>query len=361
MTELDAYNAVSFDLSALDTPLPLDSEPHVDFWRAWAGEGPAWESLCRHLPQLRFPIREGISKSDDYRAATLRGEEVEGLAGATGLSFDHPQALRLVIHPTPAGEVPVILPRGRRDFETVVRALAHRGEPVPLLATMGACTVKGFNDWERIRAYKARWLEEGHDEEEWGSEFGRLAENKAAYQDRFLILSDGDYSDISAATLGLDPSLWQAQSVEIRMRHECTHYVTLRLLGGSRNNALDELVCDFVGFSSTLGRFSADLFLRGMGLENAHAFRPGGRLEQYAGELSPLAFATLSDQVRGAARTLERFDEERPRTNDAMLDEMAAIAAICSGTIESLRGEDLVTLLDVYARQRSRLRQRARD
>lgn len=322
--------------------VPLADEPYVAVWRGWASEAErdgVFPVLARHLPQLAFPIAAGISQTDDYRAATLRGQPVAALASATGLTLEAPAGLRLVLHKTAAGTVPVLLPRGRADFETLVRALSARNEPVSLLASMGACTVKGYNDWERLRAYQCGWMAE-HPDDDWSDELTRVQQRREVYQDRFLILSDGAYSGIPADESGFDEEHWRRVSADIRVRHECTHYLTLRLFGSARNRPHDELVCDFVGFSRALGRFLAALFLRGMGLDALPRFRDGGRLQHYAPDLPPSAFSVLCALVASAARNLERFDEERPRADDPMRDEVAVVAALCRVSLIEMAAED---------------------
>src|SRR5437588_5653561 len=101
VAELLAYNENVFDLSALrpETRFPLPDEPFVSFWEplaAAARERGAWPVLREHLPQLAFPIREGMSTTDAYRAATRRGVPVESLPEATGLALDEPEAVELV-------------------------------------------------------------------------------------------------------------------------------------------------------------------------------------------------------------------------------------------------------------------------
>lgn len=341
--DVDALLACTANVFRVQTQeIPLADEPYVAVWRRWAREGEGeglFPVLARHLPQLAFPVVAGISQTDDYRAATLRGVPVGELAAATGLSLAEPQALRLVLYPTVAGTVPVLLPRGRADFETLVRALSGRNEPVALLASMGACTVKGYNDWDRLRAYQCGWLAE-HADGDWSDELSRLQQHRELYQDRFLILSDGDYSGIPAAESGRDAEAWRRMSVDIRIRHECTHYVTLRLFGSARNNPHDELVCDFIGFSGALGRFSAALFARGMGIDALPHFREGGRLQHYAPDLSDSAFTVLCALTASAARNLERFDVERVRPDDETRDEVAVVAALCATSLVEMAAED---------------------
>jgi hypothetical protein len=115
--ELLAYNRNVFDRSVEEAPaLPLPAEPHVAAWELYAREATedgALAALRCRLVQLRFPIREGISSTDAYRAATLRGASVEEMDEASGLDLASPDELRLGIHPSPAGSIPVLAPGDR--------------------------------------------------------------------------------------------------------------------------------------------------------------------------------------------------------------------------------------------------------
>ena len=74
--------------------------------------------LKRRLVQLQFPIGDGISETDHYRAVTRRGVSCDPALGATGLELRSPGDLRLEIHPTPAGRIPVLITTDREDFAT---------------------------------------------------------------------------------------------------------------------------------------------------------------------------------------------------------------------------------------------------
>jgi len=43
----------------------------------------------------------------------------------------------------------------------------------------------------------------------------------------------------------------------LRLRHEAAHYETLRILGGMKNHALDEILADALGQIAAFGNFSA--------------------------------------------------------------------------------------------------------
>ena len=176
-----------------------------------AAEAGAFAALQRRLVQLRYPIREGISQTEAYRAATLRGSPTEGMPEVSGLVLTRREELRLILHPSPAGQIPALIPRGRTDFVALVRALSMRNEPGPVPGSMGACMVSGLNNWDRIREYRQRWEAENGDRSEtgWQAEFRRLVPRKVLYQDRFLILSDGPYSNVAATEMGYTEREWQ--------------------------------------------------------------------------------------------------------------------------------------------------------
>jgi hypothetical protein len=158
--ELLAYNRNSFDWRGADTPpaFPLPAESHVAAWERYAleaAEAGAFATLQRRLVQLRFPIREGISQTEAYRAATLRGAPTEEMTEASGLVLARPGELRLIVHPSPAGRVPALIPGARMDFVTLVHALTMRNGPGPVPGSMGACVVSGLNNWDRIRSIGA--------------------------------------------------------------------------------------------------------------------------------------------------------------------------------------------------------------
>lgn len=318
--ELLAYNTNHFDVSALDgaTRFPLADEPLVECWQAWADEaatGGVVPTLRRYLPQLRFPVAEGMSRDPDYRKATLAGADPDGLERATGLEIDAPEHVQLELYPSLAGRIPVLEIRDRASFVALVRALSKRNEPFPVPPSMGAQMIGGFNNWHRIREHQRRWSATPEDEREhatWKEAFAALRQRKELFQDRFILLSDGPYSAVDAADLGLDEATWKERSLIIRREHECTHYFTRRVFGSMRGNLLDELICDYAGVVASEGRFRADWFLRFVGLEAYPEYRQGGRLENYLGDppLSGGAFRALQTLVYQAAHNLERFDRD---------------------------------------------------
>jgi hypothetical protein len=352
VAELLAYNENRFDLEALaaGTALPLPDEPFVAAWEGYtaaARERGAFAVLRERLPQLAFPIREGMGDSSSYRSATRQGMSPADLPGATGLALTRPDRLEIELHASPAGRIPVLIARERADFVALVQAFTCRNEPRPVPASQGALMVSGYNNWDRLHALRRAWEAAGPDGREtatWSAELARIKPRRDLYQDRFILLSDGPYSAVPAAAMGLPDAAWREVSLAIRREHECAHYFTRRLFGSMRNNLLDELIADYAGISAAAGAFRADWFLRFLGLEDGGR-RPGGRLEIYRGDppLSDGAFAVLARVVREAAVNLERFDARRaPRGLAQRARALAALASLRLEDLASAEGQGLL-------------------
>jgi hypothetical protein len=323
--ELLEYNRNVFDPQAFERvpAFPLPDEAHLATWREYVADARsrgALPALRDRLVQLRFPVEEGISQSAAYVAATRRGEMP---AGDGGLVLERPEELRLDIHVTPAGAIPVLVAPARGDFERLVQAFVHRNEPKPVPPSMGACIVSGLNNWSRVAAHRRRFESEGGDPADWQAEFQRLIPRKDQYQDRFIVLSTGYYSAVDPEALGLDPADWLEKSLVVRRDHECTHYFTLRVLGAMRNNLLDELIADYVGLVAAFGSYLPRAAMHFLGVGEGE--REGGRIHNYRGQpaLSDEAFAVLRRMVVAAIQNLGALNQQAPDR----LREPAAVAA----------------------------------
>ncbi len=320
IAELLAYNTNDFRHDQAPRPirLPLPPEAHLAAWEGYEHEARlhgAFNVLREVLVQLSFPVLAGLSQSEAYRAATLQGVGTGELKEASGLVLSEPGGIELQIHDGLGGRIPVIIARRRSDFCLLVQALTCRNEPHEVPDSMGACIVAGYNNWDRIRAYRREW-EHAHPELDrifgWQQEFRRLLPFKELYQDRFIVLSDNPYSGLKAGVLGLAEEEWRRLSLTIRLEHESTHYLTRRLLARMKNNLLDELIADYCGIVAAAGEYRSDWFLSFMGLEQYPAYRTGGRLDNYRGKppLSDGAFRVLQCLAKVAAENVERFHRE---------------------------------------------------
>lgn len=326
--------------------LPLPPEHHVAAWQGYQTEalhGTAWEALRTRLVQLQFPIRQGISQTAVYRAATKQGMDTSDLTEASGLLLEQPDTLQLSIHRSIAGAVPVLIPATRADFCALVQALTKRNEPSPIPASMGALMVAGYNNWDRVRAYRHQWLtaDPRRTPQDWPHAFQELIPQKHLYQDRFIILSQGPYSNVAAASLGLAADEWHALSLTIRLEHECAHYFTKRVFGVIRRHLHDELLADYAGLVAAIGYYRADWALRFMGLAAYPSYRAGGRLENY---LDPLlqqepAFSQIMDIVVTAVYNLERFDRTLAGQDRDITSRGAVLCALAGMSLANLAAD----------------------
>ncbi len=335
LAELEAYLDNPY-ANFKDEKLPLQAELQVPFWQRYVaeaqGEGVV-ASLSRSFPQLLFPLAEGLSVDPVYRAATRRGELDPSLPVGGGVGLERPESLELTLDDGPAGPVPILVARHRPDFVRLVQALTCRNEPEPVPDSMGGCLVKGLADWERVRAYRTAW-ESGLDRtataEEWAAEMTTgMAPQKDLWQDRLILISDGPYSAVPAAEVGIEEAEWRERSVAIRIAHESFHYLTLRLAGVMRSHFLDELLADYAGLVAAYGYYDSELALRFLGLDRLPAIRPEGRLSNYRGSLSDGALALLAQFLATAARALAALPQlDGDRATEAQSQRLLALAAL---------------------------------
>ena len=288
-------------------------EPHVTVWREYAASARkvgVFAALAAVFPQLRFPIQDGISQEPAYGAATRRGRIEEADAFSPGLLLERPESLLLTFSDGVAGLLPLLIAGTRADFESLVRAFTERNEPRDVPASMGACFVKGLNNWDRVNRHRRVWEAENGtagDEDAWREELGRFAAQKARYQDRFVILSRGPYSGVPGSEVRVTETEWLERSLIVRAEHESTHDLTWRLFGIVRSHATDEIIADFVGLVRAFGVYPDGIARVLLGVDRLPAFRPGGRLANYRG--TPAVGGTSSSAL---AQSLASTTSARP-------------------------------------------------
>ncbi len=358
LEELLEYGASTFerpDLTRLPR-LPLPSEPFAADWKRFVESSKsrgALPALREALIELNFPVRAGISEEPAFLAAKRKGQRPE--AGFEGVELEAPEELSIEVRQAAAGEIPVILPATRSDFETIVRVITHKNEPVPVPKAMGALLVAGYNDWGRIGLRQSEFFA-AHPfatPDEWLSARARLFADKSAYQDRLMVLSAGPYSGVPASVAGFDDTEWSSISRRIRFDHECTHALTKRLLGSMRKHAHDELAADYAGLRAGLGRFSRDHLLLFLGVDE-RSVRPDGRLITYRLKLSNEALDVLGRLVFAAAETLAELDRLLGERENSPASRAREALAICCVELEELidrsTAERLVELVHAMAR-----------
>lgn len=346
--ELLSYDPDGFGGDRLSDEIrfPLDDEPFVEVWREYCqiASTSGFQSLATRLVQLLFPIQEGISSTEDYRAATRRGAPTGDMPSATGLTLVRPERCTITIHPTWAGSIPIVQTGCREDFENLFRAFTARNEPVPVPASQGACVVAGYNNWDRVRRLQYRWVAEHPDRP---FSLGALADLTDAYQDRFLLLSNGWYSGVAPERLGLPAEEWQRLSLIIRREHECAHYWTRRTRASMRNRVFDEVIADSCGILAACGRLRADWLLAFLGIERDGTVSDGGRLHNYYGSppISNASRAILRDLVVVAAENLETVGRRHAEALQGESGLLLALMTLSGLSLEELAGPDAQVLL----------------
>lgn len=290
--------------------LPMADEAFVCSWRSYAAiaeNNGLFAILKARIAQFQFPVRQNISQSSAYKAATLKGRFVKD----SGLLLKEESSLTLDIHEGLVGGMPVLTVGNADDFYSVVRALRFKNEPVYLPQSMGAAMIQGLNNWDRLHAYREKWTLK-NPFADWNAEFVKnVLPDKTIYQDKVIVLSRRGYSNIPGKDLGIDQEKWLDISSEIRLHHEYAHYFTLRYFGHMANNMHDELVADYAGINKVLGKFNASWFLHFVGLRDYPDYKQGGRLENYIrkDQCSEESFSVLCTIVYRASVNVERFDE----------------------------------------------------
>ena len=228
--------------------------------------------LAESFPQLALPISNETRLGEEYKAVVLRGERLKRKPEFSFSPFD-----RLETAATPAGDVKVLSLHEREDFEHCIRALAHRCEAVELPKTMGASTISGLINWEKIRNHQKEYLADGGDD--WDGEFARFTSDRNNYRDTVIVLSRGFYSALPSEEAGFDAEKWTELSYGIRKYHELAHFVSRRLFPDNKDAVRDEVLADMNGIIGALGHFDAELEEKFLGIHNGKYSH--GRLENY--------------------------------------------------------------------------------
>ncbi|MBO6293189.1 MAG: hypothetical protein J6N51_13195 [Selenomonas sp.] len=141
-------------------------------------------------------------------------------------AWEAEEELRISFARTAGGRLPVIATGTHEDFRAMEAVLGSCEEKRELPPTVNAFTLE--------------------------------AKAEGIFRHRLLLLNRAPYSNLPAEALGLTGADWLECSSRLRLAHECAHYETLRLLGGMKNHALDEILADALGQVAAFGDFSAD-------------------------------------------------------------------------------------------------------
>mgnify|MGYP001793367225 FL=1 len=236
------------------------------------------------MVQFQFPIQKNISTTEAYRNATLKGVSTKTMKSASGLVLHNPKAIRLWIHQSLVGKIPVLIVPDEQDFCAIIQALSCKNEPKDLPDAMGGAIINGINNWDRIHRLKKEW-QQSNPFGSWGAYFKEhILPYPKLYKDKIIVLSTKPYSNTTAKNMNLPLTQWIDYSLQIRLEHECAHLFTLKYFGQMDNNIHDEIIADYAGITKVLRQFNKEWFLYFMGLENYPHYRKGGRLENCLGD-----------------------------------------------------------------------------
>lgn len=306
--ELLRYNENRFHVPVVgDMALPPPDESFVLQWSRWAGEverAGTLRAIYPWIPQFQFSIREDVTPVFDC---------------ADGLQLERPDQVTLRLHSSAAGRIPVLTAATRADFVSLTRALAHKGEPVPIPISMGAVMISGL----------------GIPSSSEGSDRHGTA---ALAPHRIILLGCGPYSGVAAESLGLTTDAWLKLSHAIRLEHECAHYFTRSVFGSMRNRMHDEIVADYCGIVGATGVYNAQWALQFLGLRADGGIGATGRMRNYRGQpaLSDGAFQALACLTAAVIANVECFDQCIPTQADAATRIPAALFTLCAFSLEEM-------------------------
>ncbi len=339
--------------------LPLPEEPHVGRWREYLKMSRGrdmFATLQEKLPQLCIPQHPGISASAAYAAVINRGVLFSATDFDGRLTLERPDLLTLEIHSHFAGALPVLATTHREDFVRLVNAIGNRCEPDTIPDGVHAKCIGGINNWDRVNLLHDLW-NKGQvfrvPGERWGAALQRVAkEEPEIIRDRVVLLHQAPYGSVCYSDVpGMpDAATWLVASGKLRIEHEFTHYATKRIHGQMRSNMLDELIADCMGFTASLGTFSAALFRRCMGIDDKARIPQGARAWEYLQGLSQTEAMAVVDLTLKAAEHLQRALTMRPcpagpglllGLASLTLPQMAASdgAGVISSTLDRFGGE----------------------
>ena len=229
------------------------------------------------LPKLPLADEEFISHWQE----TEKNAAIDFLQNLYGIDFNfnwrNVDAIKISFIKTHAGKLPSIYMENHDDFTALSSFISGRNEIKPLPVTVNAFTI---------------------------------SVKISGVRHKIILLNRAPYSNVAADKLNLTADDWLEKSQTIRLRHESAHYETLRLFGGMKSHALDEILADAVGQVAAFGNFSAKRQKIFFGLNGGECT---GRLSFYVQKVLP---ADREKVYRAVGTVLDKIEGEISNCND---------------------------------------------
>lgn len=273
-----------------------------------------FNNILNKYPQVGLPIKEGIKNTEEYKNAVLRGKEIKKISNDFSESKDD----YIEVVETPAGDASILYIDDRKDFETAIQKLAHKCEPTNIPASMGASTISGLINWEKIHNHEKEYKDNGG--AFWDIEFHMFTEDASNYKDSLIILSGGDYSAVCTKDINkqlekeeksLSEEEWKQASIEIRKYHELTHFICQRLYPDHKSAIRDEIIADAIGIIAAFNSYKPKIAKLFLGLEG-RTYREGGRLQNYYFDQEP---KSVQKNARELIEEISNFLKDKTKVN----------------------------------------------
>lgn len=234
---------------------------------------------CYNLPKI-FPVLPLPNEDFLRNWKEVSGMEVlsffkENLNLSTeNFTWQNIEGLKISFIQTLGGKLPVIDTSNHDDFLNIEALVNGRNNLLKLPPTVNAFTISAKN--EKIRSH------------------------------RLILLNRAPYSNIPAEKLNLRNDEWLEISHAVRLYHEAAHYETLRILGGMKNHALDEILADAMGQIAAFGNYSAARQRLFFGLNGKECT---GRLSFYCNKIIPAEREIVYSNVDKALDIVEKIND----------------------------------------------------
>ena len=269
-------------------PLPIPKNKAFIWWQSWLNENSKscqFEELREIFPQLWITPKQGASNSEKYKRLVLRGQSpsLNDREDSLKLNDQNGVCVSLVEHP--CGNYPVIDINDESDFRNILRCLAYRCEQISIQKSVHAQAISGLIHWGLIKNIDR-------------SERANL-----------IILHNAPYSSLSETIIPGNPTYheWLGLSRQWRLEHELTHLATKFLINEMRINLFDELIADCLGMLNAINIFSADIFLKGLGIKSNGQLNENARAKTYIEELDDNHKSIVLKHIINRAKELEQL------------------------------------------------------